>query len=170
MSERIGNNAAAMLRDAINTLVDWEERRLEIKADRKEHVDVLKHRLGVPAAALLKLAKADADKEREKAEQLAQAGAILGVEVYAEKVTPEEPEWSNEVVKEVKGHLQYILSLEEQDADIKKQINDRKKSLKKDGYSVPTIETIVRFRMDPDAEKAHQERNIILNTYLDAIG
>jgi uncharacterized protein (UPF0335 family) len=166
----LGNNAATSLLNDVRRLEDLDKEITALKADQKQVFDELKA-AGLPVKGIRKLfsdGKKDEDKLTADRQELIDAGALLGVQVYAAPVV-EEPGNDFPEAKRAMAR-QKMQSLERLDEELKENKKARTqvvKDAKGDGFSPSIIERVLVIRRsDVDELKETTE---LVDLYLASI-
>jgi uncharacterized protein (UPF0335 family) len=141
-----------------------------LKVQRTEAWAELKAK-NLPIAAMKSLmaqGRKDAEKLALARDDMKNAGELMGVTVFVGEITaPTDDPYAKDTVTFAK---QRIAAIETFEADIKAVGEDIKVLLaevKSTGFTPSLIPTIVAIRKDP---AAYYESNVLLNTYLTALG
>lgn len=145
------SNIGAAIKGFVERIVNLKKELNTVKLRRKSRVEALK-KAQLPAAELISLKKQDAEKAQTKAEKMLDAGALLGLSVYAGETEPESAAdrgYNNDVQAVIDEHLQGVLD----DDDEAKGINDDIKDVLKEAKSAGLVKTLVlqcaEFVLDP---------------------
>lgn len=165
----VGHNASAVLRGFIERITYLEKERRRLREARKGKIKDLKH-YNLPAAELVRLAKADPDRLDAAAGRLKAAAAILGTAAYAEKVelTAADSEFDPSVIEHARTVVDEIVQLDEEVSDLGADLRQVYAEVKGAGFAAPVVQRVVVCKLDPEVLDDYRETGLLFEQYWEA--
>lgn len=169
----VGGNLAALLRDAVDELVQLETDRKLADESRKALFKEIKNE-GVPPKMLTKLARTTPEEAEEELKKLTLCGAILGKPVYTQAAAAEDIEqavdgWDPELVELLKEKSDTALSILQEIEGYKEQIKVKYAEIKKAGLVPAVVRRVVTVKIDPEKKEKWDENQMVLDQYLSVL-
>jgi uncharacterized protein (UPF0335 family) len=158
-------------------LKDYCDRYDKLMEEKQGHIDFRKGLFAelkgknLPVAAirsLMKLEQKDQEDLKTSRDDMKNAGELLGVTVYVEAapIKTDDP-YAKDTIQFARDKVAAISSCEAELEEVKEDVKALLAEVKSTGFVPKLIPTICDIRRDPPAYK---ESNLLLNTYLTAIG
>lgn len=165
----VGGNAAQVVWKAIKDIEEIDANIAELQTDQKEVINGLKKKdLPIPGLrALVARHFKDEEKVKEQIDELALAGTLLGVKIPTRFDKDRSiSHLSKEAIAAFKNAYASLIRLKKQIDEEKEERKNKMKDLKSNGFTIPVVERILRYRKAPET---YREQDTLFDTYMAAI-